>query len=818
MFGNTAMAALLCLLLCGLNRRLDASVLNCIPRKSVLHQNGSIKTFKEEGFFNYSTMLVREDINTLFVGAREAVYALNMEDISERISTVYWTVPENKQRECTNKGKNKDTECRNYIRTLHKIDDAKMYVCGTNAFSPTCAYMTFNKGQLLLENNFEEGKGKCPFDPFQRYASVLVEDHLYAATSINFLGSEPAVIRNSGNSLRTEFKASWLNEPNFIYMDVVEESQNNADGDDDKVYLFFSETAVEYDFYNKLLVSRIARVCKGDLGGQRTLQKKWTTFLKASLVCSVPELNVQLIVQDVFVLKSEDWRENIFYAVFIPQSGALDISAVCAYSMTAVQDVFSEGKYKAPVTVESSHVKWVMYSGEVPVPRPGACINNQARAMGINRSLDLPDKTLQFVRDHPLMDDSVTPIGGQPRLVKRGSRFSRIVVDRITALDGKPYDVMFIGTENGFLQKAVNFDGEMFIIEEVQLFQPPEPVQSLTLSSKKGQVYAGSPSRVVQMPFSVCRQYETCLDCVLARDPYCAWDLAVNRCAATADRTADPQNLIQSVGKGDASSCPDLGNIKTKKRTFIPGNNIQLKCSPISNLAQIHWTLNGSSIQLSNPKYHTYNGGILLFNVSVADTGQYTCQSVEQANRKQYLLTMAVYNLQPEQSQGQNTENAVTTQSLGTTPSPGNTRLTPTPPIVPGEWNPKIMLQTDDKRVLVLRILVGILACLLVCLLTWNLYKRHLPLPCVKPKVKEPSRKVLIDGVDTTAHQVSFNARGHFEASPLVNNCQTGTTVNSRITNNNNAARQRKDHDSFIIPSMLLGADDFKYIDEESEI
>ncbi|MBN3288193.1 SEM4E protein, partial [Polyodon spathula] len=200
----------------------------------------------------------------------------------------------------------------------------------------------------------------------------MVEGDLYAATSINFLGSEPVFIRNSGNSLRTEFKASWLNEPNFIYMDMVKESQNNAVGDDDKVYLFFSETAVEYDFYNKLLVSRVARVCKGDLGGQRTLQKKWTTFLKASLVCSVLELNLQLIIQDMFVLKSKDWRETIFYGVFIPQSGALDISAVCAYTMTTVQDVFSKGKYKAPVTVESSHVKWVMYSGEVPVPRPGA--------------------------------------------------------------------------------------------------------------------------------------------------------------------------------------------------------------------------------------------------------------------------------------------------------------------------------------------------------------------------------------------------------------------------------------------------------------
>lgn len=49
-----------------------------------------------------------------------------------------------------------------------------------------------------------------------------------------------------------------------------------------------------------------------------------------------------------------------------------DLSAVCAYSMSAISQVFSEGKYKTPVPVETSFVKWVMYSGEVPVPRPGA--------------------------------------------------------------------------------------------------------------------------------------------------------------------------------------------------------------------------------------------------------------------------------------------------------------------------------------------------------------------------------------------------------------------------------------------------------------
>lgn len=32
-------------------------------------------------------------------------------------------------------------ECRNYIRTLHKVNETTMYVCGTNAFSPTCDYL-----------------------------------------------------------------------------------------------------------------------------------------------------------------------------------------------------------------------------------------------------------------------------------------------------------------------------------------------------------------------------------------------------------------------------------------------------------------------------------------------------------------------------------------------------------------------------------------------------------------------------------------------------------------------------------------------------
>ena len=40
--------------------------------------------------------------------------------------------------------------------------------------------------------------------------------------------------------------------------------------------------------------------------------------------------------------------------------------------MTAVEDVFSKGKYMQKATVEQSHTKWVRYNGITPSPRPGA--------------------------------------------------------------------------------------------------------------------------------------------------------------------------------------------------------------------------------------------------------------------------------------------------------------------------------------------------------------------------------------------------------------------------------------------------------------
>ena len=66
--------------------------------------------------------------------------------------------------------------------------------------------------------------------------------------------------------------------------------------------------------------------------------------------------------------------------------------------------------------------------------------------MGYTRSLDLPDRTLQFIRDRPLMDQAVQPISELPLLVRSGPAFTRIVVASAAGLDGSSHRVMFIGT------------------------------------------------------------------------------------------------------------------------------------------------------------------------------------------------------------------------------------------------------------------------------------------------------------------------------------------------------------------------------------
>ncbi|KAJ8784886.1 hypothetical protein J1605_007772 [Eschrichtius robustus] len=787
-----------------------------IPRITWEHREVQLVQFHEPGIFNYSALLLSEDKDTLYVGAREAVFALNAHNISKKQHEAYWKVSEDKKAKCAEKGKSKQTECLNYIRVLQPLSASALYVCGTNAFQPACDHLTLaaevgirNLTSFKFLGKNEDGKGRCPFDPAQSYTSVMVDGELYSGTSYNFLGSEPIISRNSSHSpLRTEYAIPWLNEPSFVFADVIGESPEGGDGEDDKVYFFFTEVSVEYEFIFKLMIPRVARVCKGDQGGLRTLQKKWTSFLKARLICSRPDSNLVFnVLRDVFVLRSPSLKEPMFYGVFTPQLNNVGLSAVCAYNLSTAEAVFSRGKYMQSATVEQSHTKWVRYNGAVPTPRPGACINREARAANFSSSLNLPDKTLQFVKDHPLMDDSVTPIDNRPRLVKSDVNYTQIVVDRTRALDGTFHDVMFVSTDRGALHKAISLENDVHIIEETQLFQDFEPVQTLLLSSKKpgwrvkGRVqaghrltsstswlqvrdcesrlgfliytgrrfvYAGSNSGVVQAPVAFCGKHGTCEDCVLARDPYCAWSPAAAVCIALHQTDGPSRGLIQEMS-GDASACPDKIKESYLQHFFKHGGTAELKCSQKSNLARVVWKFQNGALKAESPKYSLVGRkNLLIFNLSEGDSGVYQCLSEERVKNKTVLQVVAKHVLEVKvvprtpvvsTSPVTRTEGSRITSKVSAGPTRGSFPQTPAvqattpsaiaPPSSPegptgASCEPKIVINTvpevhsektmylksSDNRLLMFLFLFFF--ALFLCLFTYNCYKAYLPGQCLK--------------------------------------------------------------------------------------
>uniref|UniRef100_A0A8C1G318 Sema domain-containing protein n=1 Tax=Cyprinus carpio TaxID=7962 RepID=A0A8C1G318_CYPCA len=485
----------------------------------------SAKRFSPNGVFNYTSLLLSKEDNMLYVGARETLFALNITDISRTQLQRNVSI---KREECSFKGKDLQIDCFNYIKILLRVNSTHLYVCGTYAFSPICAYINTSDFSLVRnemgEIITEDGRSRCPFNPEYKSTAIMADGELYAGTVSNFQGNEPIIYKSlgQGTALKTENSLNWLQDPAFVGSAYIQESlpKGNAVGDDDKIYFFFSEAGKEFDFFDNTIVSRIARVCKGDKGGERVLQKKWTTFLKAQLLCSLPDDGFPFnIIQDMFVLtpSKEAWKSTVFYGVFTSQwyKGASGSSAVCAFTMDQVEEAFN-GRYRE---VNRETQQWYTYNHPVPEPRPGACITNTARAQGISSSLHMPDKVLNFVKDHFLMDSMIRSL---PLLLKRNVRYTQLAVHRVQALH-KTYDVLFIGTDDGRIHKAINVKNKMYIIEELVIFPEPQSVQHIELDDEKGLLFVSSYSGLVEIPLANCSNYQSCGECVLSRDPYCAW-------------------------------------------------------------------------------------------------------------------------------------------------------------------------------------------------------------------------------------------------------------------------------------------------------
>lgn len=588
---------------------------------------------------DYSSVLLEADSQRLYVGARGAVFALNASDISSGLALkIEWEASPEQKQQCLNKGKDNKTECFNHIRLLQRFNSTHLYVCGTHAFSPLCAYI--DEERFEMSSPPEEGKDKCPYGPTTGYTGLVIDQQIYTATQYEFR-SFPDIRRNSPSpTLKTEDAPTrWLNEADFVGSALVRESESSSTGDDDKIYYFFTERTDEQTAYSSSSsrVARVARVCKGDRGGHRTLQKRWTSFLKARLICSLPEYNFHFnMLRSIFVMPGETPQETLFFGIFGLEWKNVKASAVCRFSLSEVQEAF-QGPY---MENQDSGSKWKEYSGKVPDPRPGTCITDSLRARDINVSTSLPDDVLDFVRRHPLMSLQVQPTDRRPLLFRRTTDYTHLAVHMTEGLDGQAYHVLYIGTDDGWLHKAVQVEGQLHIIEEQQLFEEPQPVRNVLISPEQMSVYVSSPSGLTQLPLSDCRRYTSCYDCIFARDPHCAWDGA--QCVDIMALT-NRSTLIQDIQRGSRGCEDSHQDVVQRSRSVRVGDDVLLQCELNSNLATPLWTQDGRELQGYglNSGFRTGTDGLLIIEVRQDQSGQYTCYAVENDVR----VAVITYNI-----------------------------------------------------------------------------------------------------------------------------------------------------------------------------
>ncbi|XP_071445173.1 semaphorin-2A [Hetaerina americana] len=604
----------------------------CCGQHHFRHHRDHVREFTC-GKMYYRTFYLDETRDTLYVGAMDRVFRLNLSNIShsncERDSL---NLEPSNVANCVSKGKSEHFDCRNHIRVIQPMTDGgRLYICGTNAHSPK-DWVVYSNLTHLARHEYVPGVGmgiaKCPYDPSDNSTAVWVEKGnpgglpgLYSGTNAEFTKADTVIFRTDLHNLTTarreysfkrtlKYDSKWLDKPDFVGSYDIGEY----------VLFFFRETAVEYINCGKSVYSRVARVCKRDTGGKNILSQNWATYLKARLNCSIPgEFPFYFNeIQSIYKVPGDD---TTFYGTFITSTNGLMGSAICSFSIDAIQEAFA-GKFKEQATSSSA---WLpVLSNRVPEPRPGQCVNDTET---------LPDTVLNFIRSHPLMDEAVSHENSKPIYYKRDVLFTHLVVDKLKiSIYGREldYTVYYAGSNTGKVYKIVQwFDAKgeshsrLLDVFDVTL---DEPIRVMTISDQHKSLYVASDNRIRQIDLVMCnRRYDNCLRC--GHDPYCGWDKDSNSCKPYIP------GYLQDVANTTHSMCDSSA---MKKRMVVTwGQSIHLGCflkmpEVLANQHVIwyhHSKDKGRSQVIYKPgKYiETSERGLVVVGITEADGGRYDC-------------------------------------------------------------------------------------------------------------------------------------------------------------------------------------------------
>lgn len=465
----------------------------------------------------YRFLLVDPTAKLLLVGSMNKVTILNLTNISSSKQVIDLKPDQDKLNYCTYQ-KPETPNCQNHIRfitnTKDSPDSPEYYLCGTNALSPAGYKINYtSNGNEFKATNL--GGAACSDDPFSNLTAIYVKNGnpnnkelmYYGATAFDRSTIYRPIEGPNGvvaEFMKGVFSNKWMKNPQFAGSFSV----------DERVFFFFREIAVETEFIETKLYSRVGKVCKKDVGGDSLLRNKWTSYQKARLNCSLSGAFPLYfdVIQDVVSVD-----ENTFYGLFTTYANGLPASAICAFEKSEIDRVLN-GPFK---TQDSDMSFWTeAKASSVPSPRPGQCYND---------SLKTADTVLGFIVDHPLMHETVQHKYGKPVFYLPGEKLQQIEMEAAPGV--RNGYVFFAGSNRGKVYKIASQDkGQEYKTYVSSIYSPFDETQVIwSLKQHDKYVYLGTDHKVTQIDVqNDCGNHQCVDSCIY--DPYCVWDKRTDKC------------------------------------------------------------------------------------------------------------------------------------------------------------------------------------------------------------------------------------------------------------------------------------------------
>lgn len=564
------------------------------------------------GRLAYRRLLLDPQSASLYVGANGHLFRLWAYNINITTSTdglyahTELPVSQSDAEECRRAG---HAECFNGVRLMFlKEGHQTLLVCSSNAMKPQLREL--DALSLQERSSPENVIGVCSAHVDLNTTAVLVEwgnpediPAIYSGIRTglildNNLIYRPPLVKNNKevySSMRTIYTDSkWLYEPDFVASFSIGKY----------VYFFFREVAIERENCERVVFSRVARICKKDVGGKNVLRQVWTTFVKARLNCSTSS-KLSIYFNELQSLQSIDGRsDTLFYATFITPEISFGGSAVCVFSLNSIDQLFDHGYFLEQTSLDGS---WITTSPKnVPEHRPGACTANSA---------SVPDSTLHFARSHLLMADAIS--ADQPLLVLRDELLTHIAIDSMDDVN-----VIFVYSHSSQrLHKIAHwFEDKHSTLLATYNLKSTGTVFAMTLLPGEF-VYVSGEDSVAQYFLAQCSLHVICKHCAV--DPYCSWNTARGLCYKRERAHSSASGWVNSNSK-DTGKC--LGHVKRMMINAYVGDTLHLIC-----MTQSTWIFNTDPVLPSEKRQLTMEGGLVVFNVSGIDSGTYECSIDKEA-------------------------------------------------------------------------------------------------------------------------------------------------------------------------------------------